>query len=370
MNTSNGSSIESTASPGRPIRILFLISGRNVPSSRFRVLAWLPRLRQAGLHCTVAASFPEKYDYFRFPGWRISQALKKCVRAFHLLLLALKRYDVVFLERELFDEPGWNWEQSIRRFSRTLVLDIDDAVFLRYPDKFQHIAPMCDAVIAGNSALRDYFSHLNSQVTVIPTCIDTDHYIPVSRPASDVPVIGWIGTPANIRMLQEVLPALQQLRKNHRFVLRLVSLWSGDAPSVDLSGMDVERIDWTKDSELDCIRGFDIGIMPLQQDDEWARYKCGFKLLQYMACGVPPVASPVGVNCEIVEDGASGFLAADMEQWMNALSSLLDDPELRSATGIHARERVVAHYSVDVWSEPLTTLLRDLAMQGRTGSLR
>jgi glycosyltransferase involved in cell wall biosynthesis len=330
------------------LKVLFLTSGPNAPASRYRVFQYLPHLQQLGFRCSIANSFPEKYDYFPLIGWRCSRFLKRLVRRWHLLQIRWTQPDLVVLERELFDEPTDEFEQKLRRLSSRLVLDIDDGIFLRYPEKFERLTRMCDGVIAGNALLRDYARALNSRVVVIPTCVDIDLYPQVvhAETPKDRTVIGWIGTPSNIPQLSLVLPALRTLSQQSAIELRIVTSGRECLSSLDTSGIDFRFIPWNASTAVDEIRQFDIGVMPLNDDDEWNRYKCGLKLIEYMAVGIPAVASSVGVNSEIVASGINGFLAATPADWVDHLSRLTADGALRHRIGRAGRSTVISRYSI------------------------
>ncbi|MDA0284217.1 MAG: glycosyltransferase family 4 protein [Planctomycetota bacterium] len=338
-------------------RLLFLVSGHDVPSTRFRINVWLPALRVAGFQCDVATSIPGKYDFWKFLGWRASQMIKRAVRRWHILLAWFRRYDLIVIERELFDTPNADLEKRFRRLDARLVLDYDDAVFLRYPEKFAQLASMCDAVIAGNSALASHASIFNDHVIVIPTCVDTDEFVPTTNLEHSGPVvIGWIGTPSNVPMLEIIAPALKVLSQRHEFVLRIVTAPCELPDSIRQSGVPTELVLWRYGQEVHELQQFDIGIMPLISD-QWTMHKCGFKLLQYMSVGIAAVASPVGVNCEIIDDGTNGFLADTATEWAEVLGKLIASPALRRLTGAAARETVERSYSLNAWRQPLINFL-------------
>lgn len=340
--------------PGHPpfgdMKILFLHSGDRVPSARFRALPVARRLRQAGHHCTLASSFPQKYDHFPWLGFRPSQALKRIVRFAHLGLARLRRYDVVVLDRELFDDPTVAMEERLRKVTKRLILDVDDGIFLRYPEKFARLAKMADHVVAGNRFLADEARLYNECVSVIPTCIELDDY-PQRSPDSGAQspiIIGWIGTHANVPYLAIVAPALRRLAQRHRIELRIVASSADPLQDLDLQGVPFRFVPWQGEREVQEILQFDIGLMPLPADEQWTRYKCGLKLLQYMAVGLPGVASPVGVNAEIVQHGMNGYLAATVTEWEEVLAALIVDPEKRLQLGTEARRTVKSRYSVEV----------------------
>lgn len=331
------------------MKLLFLHSGDRVPSARFRVLPLVLRIRAAGHYCTVAASFPQKYDYFRWLGFRPSQLLKRLVRFWHLACAWWRRYDVIIIERELFDDPSTSMEDRFRRIAPVLILDVDDAIFLRFPEKFEHLARIADQLVVGNRFLADYCRPINEHFSIIPTCIELNDYPQKSySPLSNGPaVIGWMGTTGNLRYLNVVAPALRSLARRFSFELRLVAGESHPLREIDLSGVNVRFVPWNGHTEVDELLQFDVGLMPLPTSEEWTRYKCGLKLLQYMAVGIPGVASPVGVNAHIIEDGVNGFLAETTDHWEAALAKLIEHSQLRRDMGQRARETVRQDYSVE-----------------------
>ncbi|MCA9088079.1 MAG: glycosyltransferase family 4 protein [Planctomycetaceae bacterium] len=338
------------------LRVLFLTSGPNVPSTRFRILPYLPRLRAQGLKCDVFHSAPPKYHEYPLLGWRLNQKLRKWMRQRDLVLARLRSYDVIVLERELFDDPSWNVEAAFRQSTSRFLLDVDDAIFLRYPEKFARIAGMADQVLAGNSLLAEKCAEYCSQVSVFPTAVDLAEYaFPIpqeARSSLDVPIIGWIGTPSNLPYLNVALPALKEFARRRRFVLRIITSHAEDLKQVDFQEVPVEFRCWSAKTAVREIQQFSIGIMPLP-DEPWERYKCGFKLLQYMAAGVPAIASPVGVNRDIITPGIHGCRAESTEDWLNQLTFLLDNPVQTLAMVQAARQKVEEQYSIDVLAPKL-----------------
>jgi len=334
------------------MKFLFLTSGRRTPSTRFRMLPLAERLNEAGHRCVVSHSFPEKYDYFPKLGFRPSQWLKRACRRVDLWRARWGRFDAVILERELFDNPTWDLEASLRTAARTLVLDIDDGVFLKFPEKFARLLELADLVVVGNRALAQWAEAAHPHVVIVPTCIDTETYRPRTL-ASEAPaiparaVIGWIGTAGNVEYLRVLAGPLRNLARLHDFEFQVIAGNPGVLAELPLSGVKVAFRTWNPATEATDILDFDIGVMPLT-DDPWSRYKCGLKLLQYMAVGLPGVASPVGVNRDIIRHGENGFLAATAEQWETSLGELLTAPELRRRIGTEALATVRQHYSLQV----------------------
>lgn len=270
----------------------------------------------------------------------------------HSLYARIARFDVVFVEREIFDDPTWSMETRFRRIAPALVLDLDDGVFLRYPEKYDRLCEMTDLLFAGNRFIAERLAGKVDRFVLLPTCVDTDVYHPKSKhaaaPDADAtPVIGWIGSTGNLAYLNRIAPALRRLALRRKFVLRLVSGSDETLAKIDLDGVDVRFSNWSPEREVDDLQSFDVGVMPLA-GDEWDRYKCGFKLLQYMSVGVPGVATPAGVNAEIVRQGENGFLAETDDEWEAALERLLTDSALRERLGRAARETVEREYSLAV----------------------
>jgi len=209
-----------------------------------------------------------------------------------------------------------------------VVFDFDDAIFLpsvsdanrligasKRPQKVATIIRRSRHVIAGNAFLAEYARRFNPAVTVIPTCVDTTRFMPAAPPAvHDAPIVGWIGSPTTASYVRRLAPVLQRVRAQHRFTLRV----SGGGAPLAIDGVEVDNIDWSLDREVELFNGCDVGVYPLT-DDEWSKGKCGFKAIQFMACGVPVVAAAVGVNREIIQDGVHGFLASTDAEWIEKL---------------------------------------------------
>jgi glycosyltransferase involved in cell wall biosynthesis len=210
------------------------------------------------------------------------------------------------------------------------------------------IIQMSAAVIAGNDYLRNYALRHNENVILIPSSVDTERYVP-SHPQNERKsvVIGWIGSNTTKNFLYDLKGVFAELSKRYA---NLEFEFVGARFYGFGLGTMVNK-EWSLGDELTDLQGFDIGIMPMP-DNEWTRGKCGFKALLYMSCGIPVIASPVGVNAEIVEDGVNGFLASSEKEWSEKLSLLIEDKALRGAMGKRGREEVVERYSLRS-SEPL-----------------
>lgn len=328
------------------MNILFLTSGTHAPSSRFRVQAYVPHLRKLGHRCVVRPSHPPQYESYRLIGWRRSVALRRCLRYVDLGRAQHGRFDVAFVERELFNDDTTDMEERFRQACGRLALDVDDAVFLRHPAKYERLVRLADTVIAGNRYLAERFAPLNPAVTVVPTVVDLDRY-PIKRQCQrpQPPVLGWTGSSGGLRFVCSIADALRQVARRRPLRLHLIADRLDDATRRSLAGLPLTFRRWRPATEIGELSQFDVGLMPLA-DDEWNRHKCGLKLLQYWSIGIPVVASPVGVNRDWVRDGENGFLADSHEAWATALEKLLDDHELRQQLGRVGRASVEAEFDL------------------------
>lgn len=342
-----------------PMRVLFLISGLRTPASRFRVLQYVPELERLGIRCVVSPARPAKYESYRWLGWRLSQSLRRWLRWMDVIAVRFRRYDVVFIERELFDDATYDLELRVIESARASALDVDDAIHLRYPEKFAAVAKGVTTVLAGNSLLEEAARAYNSNVVLLPTVVDTDRYraIKQTKPTSDVPVVGWTGTSSNLVYLQELSDVFRRVAADRPFTMQVIVNDSREARELDL-GVPTTIIPWNEVTELTGLADMDVGLMPLP-DDPWCRHKCGLKLLQYLAAEIPAIASPVGVNAEIIEPGVNGLLARDAEEWDQSLRMMLADAELRRRMGVAGRQKVEAQYSVKAMVPRLAAALRE-----------
>ncbi|OPY79858.1 MAG: D-inositol-3-phosphate glycosyltransferase [Syntrophorhabdus sp. PtaU1.Bin153] len=338
-------------------------------SSRLRVLQYLPYLRAQGFDITVAPLFGDAYlrklyDGHGRPTYVVMSAFLHRIYC----LLSSKRYDLVWMEKELFPWlPSWA-EQFLFRTKTPLVVDYDDAIFHKYdlhPNRFvrrclgKKISTImrCSAmVIAGNEYLASYARGVGARrVAILPTAVDLDKYAPDSRSTHQDFTIGWIGTPVTAKYLRHIQSTL--VRICAELPVRLILVGSGP---FNVDQVPIEVRSWSERTEVADIQTFDIGIMPLP-DGPWERGKCGYKLIQYMACGKPVVASPVGVNCRIVQNGINGFLAESPEDWMISLRTLLNSSNLRTSFGAMGRKMVEMQYCTRITSVQLADLLKTAA---------
>jgi len=225
-------------------------------------------------------------------------------------------------------------------------------------------------VTVGNEFLASFARRHNPRVSVIPTAVDTSRFAPraTGPDTMGLPVVGWIGSPTTFPYLQGIAGILRTVAERHPFVLRV----SGAGRPVAFNGLQVEDVPWSLADEVRLFNTCDIGVYPLT-DDDWARGKCGFKAIQCMACGVPVVASAVGVNREIIEDGVNSFLATTAGEWIEKLGRLLGDRALREQMALRGRRTIEERYSLKVTAPKLAAVLasaagREYAMRQQQGA--
>lgn len=338
------------------------------PSSRYRIYQYRPYLQARGIDVQVCPLFGP--GYFRLLTWRA-----KWARAFGKVVYAVARFlsrlrdllslgpaDLVVIEGQLFPYCPPIVERLLARRYRFL-LELDDAIYLtpRHERKIPELLRLSSGAIVGNATLAEYARAYTSKVYVVPTVVDTDRFRPADggsepegMPRGGGPVIAWIGLAFNFPHVEMLLPVFLKLQQEHGILVRVIS---SDPPA--LPGVRMDFRPWSFETEVADLQSCDIGIMPLM-DTEWARGKCGLKLLQYMAVGKPAVASPVGVNRDIIRDGENGLFAATQEDWYRQLSRLCRDAELRTRLGESARRTVELRYSLKQWGPRLAAQYRTI----------
>lgn len=361
--------------PGRPIRLLYLaVQPPGVhPSQRFRFEAFQPFLERNGVvvdYAWILSHRDRELFYGRHAApvkaWVVLRSVARRLASL-APLPGRVRPDVVFVQREAAFIGG-AWAERIAAARAPVVYDFDDAIwipivsegnrrfaFLKNVAKFPRIMGLARTVIAGNEHLAEYARRHSRHVQVIPTAVDTDRFAPAPRPPGGPVVIGWSGSRSTLVHLREVLPALRRLRERFGDAVRFEVV--GDGTFRDDS-LGIQGREWSAEAEVRLLQGMDVGLMPLT-DDAWARGKCGFKALTYMAVGIPPVVSPVGVNTQIVTPGVDGLWASSTDEWVEAMTTLVTDAPLRRRLGAAAREKVVRDYSVARWQEALLAVIRD-----------
>jgi glycosyltransferase involved in cell wall biosynthesis len=323
------------------------------PSFRHRMLSLVGALETAGWRVR-AERFPSRRYGLRT--WERRTLLREAD------VVVLHQIKLSALEARLF-----------AAYARRRIFDVDDAIYVRKPrrlgeaaddspwrrSKFAATCRWADVVAAGNDVLAGVARASAKAVEILPTSIDSGIYEPTTATAADPPTIVWIGSPENLVYLEMIRPALARLAGRYPTLkMRVICSRFPDWPEVN-----IERVAWSSATEAHSLAAAHIGIMPLS-DDEWARGKCAFKLLQYMAAALPCVASPIGANTEAVIDGFNGFHARTLDEWERNLESLIQSPELRARFGAGGRAHVESRYSMRTYRARYSELLLRLAENG------
>lgn len=339
--------------------------GSLAPSSRVRFYQFVPYLKQHGVEVQVAPLLPNDYVTRLYSGRRnswvsISKAYIKRIQQ----LTRARDFDLIWLEKETLPWLPIQVERILADLKIPYVVDYDDAVFHRYDlhksgwirlllgRKIDTVMRNAALVIVGNDYLAERARRAGAaRVEYLPSVVDTQRYTPQKKDRPGFHV-GWIGSPItapNLRLIEEPLNWLCQNPDVHVILV-------GAGEQVHLPGIRKEIHAWDETTETSEIQGFDLGIMPLP-DEPFERGKCGFKLIQYMACGLPVVASPIGANRQIVDQGVNGFWASTSIEWFEALSRLREDKKIRDKMGAAGRKKVELKYSLEVAAPRLLELL-------------
>lgn len=344
------------------MKILFLepypIEG---PSSRYRVEQYIPYYENNNIRCVVRPFVSSRFYkilykkgfYFQKVLFFLQSAFK---RLFDIFLAA--RSDIIFIHLEAFPfgPPVFEWIFS--KLGKKIIYDLDDAIylgitspsnrFLKYlkcPSKIKKIIRISNHIITCNTYLGDYAKKYNQNVTVIHTSVDTEKFVPKFKNSKDPLIIGWIGSHSTAKYLLELKDVFSKLSAKYKFTVKIIG--AGEGYKFEIPGVNIVQLDWNLKDEIAQFQSFDIGVYPLPEN-EWVKGKTGFKTIQYMSVGISCVASDVGVNKDIIENGVNGYLARTKEEWIKKLSNLIENHNLRTDIGLAGRKTVEEKFSVKV----------------------
>lgn len=357
------------------MRVLLLLpyAWDTAPGQRFRIEQWVPHLKEQGVTFEVDELMTPQQQKMLHSGEsaqrKARMILETTLRRRSRLSESIKGADVIWLHRTMaVIGPPW-MERRLARCGVPMIYEFDDAIWkaetaranrmfawLKYADKTQEICRLSHTVVVGNAYLAEFASQFARNVEIVPTTIDTESY----RPRSDYAqsgriVVGWSGSITTSAYLKPIAGALQRVAKSHDIVLKVI----GDR-NFRLDGVPVEASDWSSATEQADLATFDIGLMPLT-DDEWSKGKCGLKALQYMGMGIPTILSPVGVNAEIVRNGENGLWATTEDDWVDAITRMIESPELRERLGRAGRQTCETEYSATSQAPRVLEILRKVA---------
>ena len=339
------------------LKILFLTRyGFDGASSRYRTLQFLPWLRNHGVDCTVQSFFGQGYVSKRFGGTTgflamLPAAYWRRIRR----MVSSGAFDLISVEKEVFPYLPGGIESGIFLKNARYTVDYDDAVYHRYDqhsncflrtmlaDKISRVMAGAKAVTAGSRYILDYARQYNPNSFLVPTVIDLSLYPDAEPPmiAAHPFLIGWIGSQATTQYLKSVEDALGEFCSTRNARVLVI----GGNP-IPLRVPSVEWVPWSRENEVKWLSAIHVGIMPLKRNP-WSMGKCAFKLIQYMACWKPVVASPVGENNRVVSHGLNGYLADTKEEWIEALNDLYRDSGRCREMGRAGRRMVEERYHLD-----------------------
>lgn len=341
-------------------KILFLVLHRKdrSPGQRYRHEQYIEYLEKNDIQCDFSPMLSKKEDKIFYGSGnairKIIIGVKSFLKRFRDTLRA-NRYDYIYVYRDAFFF-GTFFERMLSKKKPQLIFDFDDSIWLmdknpnqgifnrlKNPEKVSTLISISDRVVVGNKYLEKYALQFNEHVSIIPSTIDFDTYLGINRKEKDKICIGWTGSFSTIKHFETVVPALKKVKDQfkHKVYFKLIGDSSYQNKSLDLKG---EK--WRSETEAQDLSELDIGLMPLP-NDEWSQGKCAMKGLQYMALEIPTIMSPVGVNSDIIQDGVNGFLASTTEDWVEKISLLIENEELREKMGKAGRKTVENDFSVE-----------------------
>lgn len=339
-------------------------------SSRLRFFQYLPFLFEQGIMVDSHPLFSHEYlqSYYRTGHKSYTEVIQAYLKRLHTCTL-LNNYDLIWLEKELFPWGPAIFEQLIHLRKVPYIVDYDDAIHHNYDqhsawpvrlvlrNKLNELVSRASAITVGNDYLARWACGQGaSHVEIVPTVVDLNRYAKRSFYGNNTEFrIGWIGSPATAKYIWLVRDTFIRLAQTTPIRLVVVG-----ANLHEDFGVPMECHEWKEETEVSILSTLDAGIMPLP-DSPWERGKCGYKLIQYMASGLPIIASPVGVNKEIVEHGVNGFLAANLDEWGDALRTLQSDPMLRESFGCAGRKKVENKYCIQETAPRVAELLINIS---------
>jgi len=334
--------------------------------SRYRFFQYLPYLRERGIEVTVCPLLDDTYMCDQFETGRPAIRPLPRIYARRLRVLGdMQRFDLVWVEKEVLPWlPAW-LERALGLGRVPYALDYDDAVFHTYDQhshwlvrhllrrKIANLMRGAVLVMVGNDYLREYAEHAGApRIERVPSVVDLERYPERPLAGNEPFTIGWCGTPPNSRHLEMIAGALSEVCRGGKARVHVVGGRKVNLPS----DVPVEYTPFSPADPVEPVQQFDVGIMPLP-DDPWERGKCGLKLIHYMACRLPTIASPVGVNTQIVDHGVTGLLASTTREWIEAICYLRDSVALRRAMGKAGRTKVEQLYSLQVTAPRVARML-------------
>ena len=343
-------------------KILFIAAHRpdRSPSQRYRFEQYFNFLQENGYQCELSFILSESDDKAFYSTGSIFQKFFITLKSFKIRIKDVRRsnqFDIIFIQREAFMTGSVFFEKQFSKSKAKTIFDFDDSIWLldtskankiwqwmKSAKKTRKIIAVSDLIFAGNNYLADYANQFNENVKIIPTTINTNLFQRKSEYKDNQKIcIGWSGSLTTIKHFENAIPFLVKIKQ--KYPDKVFFKVMGDQ-TYQNEELDIKGIPWSSATEVEILSSFDIGIMPLP-DDQWVKGKCGLKGLSYMALEVPTIMSAVGVNPGIIDEGVNGFLANTEEEWVNKISLLIESFELRKKIGKNARKTVEKKYSTE-----------------------
>jgi glycosyltransferase involved in cell wall biosynthesis len=330
-----------------------------------RSYQYVPFFEKNQIEVTVSPFFDDTYLELLYAKKRISKfkILFFYINRFRVLF-SIYKYDKIIIEKELFPYFFCWFEKLLLVLNVNYLVDYDDAIFHNYDmhpnkiirfllrDKIGNVMKYSAHVLAGNQYLATKAKASGAKkISILPTVIDVELYNSAIKNKSDKLIIGWVGSPTTYKYVEKMIPLFNGLAQKYDFELQIVG--AKNEPSTE--GI-INYIPWKENTEVALISGFDIGIMPLE-NSPWELGKCAYKIIQYMGCGVPVVASAVGMNNEVIQNGENGFLVTSEIEWIDKLERLIEDEKFRVSLGKSGKKLVLNNYSTQVNYNKLISIL-------------
>ncbi len=341
-------------------------------SNRYRIQQYFPYLEKHGIEYTFRPFWSSRAFkmLYRNKGAHLQKIFFFLKGTFTRIidLFLVHRYDIVVIHRQAYPIGGAFFERILSRMNKPIIFDFDDAIFLsdtcksnffaeafKNPQKTSQIIALSSAVIAGNSYLAAFASQYNRNVSIIPTPVDENTYVPVQKPHQETVVIGWMGSVTTSLFLTAIRTVLIKLVNTYPHVRCTIVGGEFEVPGV----ASITSKPWSLEGELSLLQSFDIGIMPMP-DNDWTKGKCGFKALLYMSVAIPCVCSPVGFNNVIITEGQNGLFARDEKEWFDKLALLIENKELRQRLGSAGRKTLIEKYSLSANADKFIAVLQNV----------
>jgi len=355
------------------MKIAFFAIDKLTPSSRYRVLKIIPHLERRGIKSEVFITKISKWGIeiplipkilaYLLNKYFIKSILYPVLRMYQIISEDLKKFDYIIIQKPLCDFPRSSFlEKMIYYKNKKIIFDFDDAISFnttgiidkKKEKQLENIIKLSQHIIVSNKYLNKLIKNSNNNVSHLLTTIDENEYKPKYVNKKEI-IIGWIGTSSNIKYLIKIKKQLLMVINQYENVRMRIVTDSFNIKQFD-GNSKVEYLKWNAEEEIEILQSFDIGLMPLD-DNEWTRLKSGFKLFQYMAVGIPAIASNVGINNEIILDSLTGFLVKNDDEWVSSLKNLIEHDELRKRMGQNARSVFVTKYSINKYVGDLINCL-------------